>query len=469
MSPRGRSKTSEHTHGSHGSLVCPLDFRYGRKHMKEIFSEESRLRNLLKVEAALARAHAKVGNIPMKDAKIITEKATLKHVNLEEVNAIERETKHDLMAVVRVLTSKCDSAGRYVHFGATSYDIVDTAIGMQIKDAILDLEIVLSEVIISLTDLAKKHINTIMLGRTHGQAAVPITFGLKLSVFTMEFYRHMERLSDTKNRICVGKFSGAVGTGAALGKDALKIQELVMFDLGLGTELAATQIVNRDRHVEFISVLCNIATSVEKLATEFRNLQRTELLEVAEAFDVKKQVGSSTMAHKRNPIACENISGLARVVRSFVIPTYENAIQWHERDLANSSSERFIIPHVCILIDDILFKMVDVINNLQVYPENMQRNLEHAGSEIMAEAVMQVLAGKGIPRDEAYKLVRKAALLASEKDITYREVLLKDKTIKNKLSEKELNTALNPGNYLGSSKKIVNEVVKIIEKSKLIK
>ena len=449
-------------------MVCPLDYRYGRKTMKEIFSEESRLEHLLLVEAALARAHAKVGNIPVKAANTITHKASLKYISLETVKAIEAETKHDLMAVVRALTQECGSAGSYVHLGATSYDIVDTAIALQISSAIGELENSLKNTIQNLVALSKKHIDTIMLGRTHGQAALPITFGLKMSVFAMEFFRHLERLDSAKEQICVGKFSGAVGTGAALGKDALKIQELVMTDLGLGIELAATQIVSRDRHIEFIGVLCNISASAEKLATEFRNLQRSELLEVAEAFDVNTQVGSSTMAHKRNPITSENISGLARIVRSFIIPTYENAIQWHERDLANSSSERFIIPHTCILVDDILFKLSDLLQNLQVFPENMRKNLESAGDHIMAESVMQALTSKGVARDEAYRIVRKAALDNSS-GLGYKDALLGNKLVKKTLTEPELDYALDPKNYLGSSQKVVKEMEKIINRSRLIR
>ncbi len=449
--------------------VCPLDFRYGLAQMKNIFSEQSRLEHLLMVEAALARAHAKLGNIPQKDARIITQKATTKYVTLSKVKVIELETKHDLMAVVRVLTKACGSSGRSVHLGATSYDIVDTATALQIKSAIEQFELDLSALLRTLSAMAKEHTNTIMLGRTHGQAAVPITFGLKLSVFAMEFYRHLERLADTKPRICVGKFSGAVGTGAALGSSALKIQELVMLDLGLGTELAATQIVTRDRHIEFIGVLVNIATSVEKMATEIRNLQRSELLEVAESFDAEKQVGSSTMAHKRNPITSENISGLARVIRGFIIPTYENALQWHERDLANSSSERFVIPHVCILVDDILQKLDQMLRVLEIFPQNMRNNLDCAGGEIMAEAVMQALTKKGMARDDAYKLVRSAAVAARSSDSEFKAELLKMSNVKKLLPGKELEASLDPKNYLGSSKKIVSKVVQIIAKSKLLK
>jgi adenylosuccinate lyase len=461
MAARGRFS-------EHRELICPLDFRYGRKEMLNIFSEESRLEHLLKVEAALARAHAKLGTIPAKDAKIITEKASLKHVNLAKVKSIERETKHDLMAVVRALTKEAGSAGKYVHLGATSYDIVDTAVALQIKSAIRLLEEELSKLLNVLVSLSKKYASTIMLGRTHGQFAVPITFGLKLSVFAMEFYRHLERLHETMPRICVGKFSGAVGTGAALGEHGLKLQELVMSNLGLGTELAATQIVTRDRHIEFVSVLVNIATSVEKLATEIRNLQRSEILEVAEAFDVKKQVGSSTMAHKRNPIISENICGLARVVRGFIVPTYENAIQWHERDLANSSSERFIIPHSCVIVDEILNKLSNLLRNLEVYPETMRRNLAMAGQQIMAEAVMQALTKRGMPRDEAYSLVRAVAVDSRQSGRDFKTELLKKNKIKKLLNEKDLDAALNPVNYLGSSKSIVSKVVRTITKSKLL-
>jgi len=427
MSTRGRRDED--------SMVCPLDFRYGRDEMKSIFSEAARLEQMLNVESALARAHAKIGNIPAKAAKTITEKAQLKFVTLAKVKTIEEETKHDLMAVVRALTHEAGSAGKYVHLGATSYDIVDTGIALQIKSAIDLINTKLIELLKILCTLSKKHSSTIMIGRTHGQAALPITFGLKLSVFAMEFYRHLERLSEAAARICVGKFSGAVGSGAALGKHALKLQELVMNDLDLGIELASTQIVTRDRHIEFIGVLVNIATSVEKLATEFRNLQRSELSEVAEAFDVKKQVGSSTMAHKRNPITSENISGLARVVRGFMGPTYENALQWHERDLANSSSERFIIPHTCILVDDILFKLSGLLENLEVYPDNMRRNLDRAGQTIMSEAVMQALTEHGLARDEAYKLVRAAAIESTQTQTSYKTILLKNKKIKNNLTE----------------------------------
>lgn len=441
-------------------LVCPLDFRYGREEMKKIFSEENRLQKYLDVESALARAQGTLGIIPKYDAKIISEKGSTKYVKIKRVKEIEAEIKHDLMAVVKAFSEICGTSARYIHFGVTSYDIVDTAVALQIKEAITILKNDLEKLKKTLINIADKHKNTIMLGRTHGKYALPITFGLKISVFAMEVQRHLERLEECKKRICVGKMSGAVGTGAGLGEYALKIQEVVMQKLGLSIEHASTQIVQRDRHIEFISLLANIACSIEKFATEIRNLQRSEILEVAEAFDIKKQVGSSTMAHKKNPIICEKICGLARIIRGFLFPTFENAIQWHERDLANSSSERFIIPHTIILTDEILKDMNFVFENLVVYKENMLKNLEKA-ELIMAESVMIALTKKGISRQEAHEIVRQCAILSEDKKIPFKEILSNNKIIKNNLTRDELNEALNPKKYIGKAVEIVENVIKI--------
>src|SRR3989441_532189 len=260
------------------SLLCPIDFRYGRPKMKGIFEEESRLQRLLEVEAALARTEAKVGLIPEPAASEITKKATTKRVTVKRVQEIEEETRHDLMAVVLALTEACDGeAGKYVHLGATSNDILDTATALQLRDAIRIVGEDLGELTNVLAGLASKHKRTVMLGRTHGQAAVPITFGFKMAVFASEVARHSDRLREASPRIVVGKMSGAVGTGAAFGPFALDVQPAVMRDLGLGVEEAATQVVGRDRYAEFIAILANIAASLEKFCTEVRNLQRTEI------------------------------------------------------------------------------------------------------------------------------------------------------------------------------------------------
>jgi adenylosuccinate lyase len=441
--------------------VCPLDFRYGRKEIKDVFGETSKLQYLLDVEAALARAHATVGNISKKAANEISKKATVKYVTVKRVNDIEKETRHDIMAVTKALSEVCSGdAGKYVHLGATSYDIVDTANALQFAAATDLIKGQVRELRVSLVRLAKEYKNTIMVGRTHGQFSIPITFGLKMAVYAMEVDRHLERLHECKSRLLVGKMSGAVGSGAAMGKHALKIQELVMTDLKLGTEEAATQIVGRDRYIELLSVLANIASSMEKFATEIRNLQRSEISEVSEAFEVKKQVGSSTMPQKRNPILCEQVCGIARVIRSFIIPSYENAIQWHERDLCNSSSERFILPHSLIMTDWIVFQMNKVFRGLQVNPERMRQNLENSKGLPMAEAVMTKLVEKGMGRGDAHELVRTCSLKAVSDDKQLLTVLLQTPQVIKLLKKKELEEVMNPRNYLGVSDKIVDHVVK---------
>ena len=441
--------------------VCPLDFRYGRKEIKEVFGETSKLQYLLDVEAALARAHAVVGNISKKAADEISKKASVKYVTVKRVNEIERETRHDIMSVTKALSEVCSGdAGKYVHLGATSYDIVDTANALQFAQATDLIKAQVRELRVTLVGLAKEYKNTIMAGRTHGQYSIPITFGLKLAVYAMEVDRHLERLHECKSRLLVGKMSGAVGSGAAMGKHALKIQELVMADLKLGTEEASTQIVGRDRYIELLSVLANIASSMEKFATEIRNLQRSEIGEVSEAFEAKKQVGSSTMPQKRNPILCEQVCGLARVIRSFIIPAYENAIQWHERDLCNSSSERFILPHSLIMTDWIVFQTNKVFRNLQVNPERMRQNLENSKGLPMAEAVMIKLVEKGMGRGDAHELIRTCSLKAASDNKHLLSVLLENPKVTKQLKKKELEEVMNPRNYLGVSDKIVDHVVK---------
>ena len=442
------------------SLLCPIDFRYGRREMKDLFTEEARLRRLLEVEAALARAHAKAGNIPAEAAREIAAKATTRHISVDRVLEIEKETRHDVMAVVIALTEKCSGdAGKYVHLGATSNDISDTATALQLRDAIRVLTSALRDLRKALAELARKHRTTLILGRTHGQAAVPMTFGLKIAAFASEVDRHIERLHESEARVVVGKMSGAVGTGAALGPKAGEIERAVMEDLGVGVEQASTQIVGRDRYAEFVTVLANLATSLDKFCTEVRNLQRTELGEVAEAFDAAGQVGSSTMAQKENPVTSENVCSLARIVRGLVIPAYENVPLWHERDLTNSASERIMLPHAAVLVDDMTAKTADVFRNLRVYPERMRANLEATKGQVMSEAVMIALVGKGMGRQEAHRLVRDAAMEARKRGVHLKEVLAANPTIKKLVSTKELDSAMDPERYLGRSAEIVDAIV----------
>ena len=410
--------------------------------MKAVFSEETRLSRMLQVEAALAAAQASLGLIPAAAGKEIARQATGKGVTVARVSDLERETGHDIMAVVLALTEQCKGdAGKYVHLGATSNDILDTATALQLRDVVSILRDGLDGLTAALATLARKHRNTIMLGRTHGQAAVPITFGLKMAVFAAEVHRHQERLGQAEARVVVGKMSGAVGTGAAFGPKARELQNLVGTGLGLPMEQASTQVVSRDRHAEFLALLATIASSCEKFATEVRNLQRSEIGEVAEAFDRKRQVGSSTMAHKENPITSENVCGLARVVRGFTVPAFEDVALWHERDLTNSSAERIFLPHACVLVDDILAKMVKVFSTLRVHPARMRENLDRTNGQVMAEAVMIALAGKGMGRQDAHRVVRDASLAAREKGLHLRDVLLKQSAVKSRLTVRELEQA----------------------------
>jgi len=440
-------------------LLCPLDYRYGRDEMKAVFSEENKLRTQLLVEAALARAHAEMGNITNADAARIASKADLNHVKLERVKEIEKKTRHDVMAMVRALSEQSGTAGKYVHLGATSNDIIDTATAIQIRSALDMLEDDVKSLLKTLSRMAKKHRRTIMVGRTHGQFAVPMTFGFKIAGYIAELMRYLERISEVRRRICVGKMSGAVGTGAAFGTKSIEIQDAVMRELGLGAEKAATQVVCRDRYAEAISLVAQLCTSCERYATEVRNLQRSEIQEVSEAFDCENQVGSSTMAQKKNPIVSENICGLARIVRAFVMPAMENMVLWHERDLTNSSSERFILPHVFVLADEILVKTNEVFSGLVVRPEKMRENLDRTRGTIMAEPVMMALVEKGMGRQEAHELVRKISIKAEVEGTLLIDVLRSSKEVKKYLSKAELDRAMDPESYIGIAPRIVDEVV----------
>ena len=443
------------------SFLCPIDFRYGRPKMKGIFEEEARLQRLLDVEAALARAESKVGLVPREAAAEITKKATTKHVTVKRVEELERQTRHDLMAVVLALTEACTGeAGNYVHLGATSNDIQDSATAIQLREAIRVIDEGLAGLIDAFADIAAKHKKTIMLGRTHGQAAVPITFGLKMAVFASEVARQRDRLREATPRVVVGKMSGAVGTGAAFGPRAMDIQSSVLADLGIGVEEAATQVVGRDRHAEFIAVLANLAASLEKFCTEIRNLQRTEIAEVAEAFDADGQVGSSTMAHKENPVSSENVCSLARIVRSLVTPALEDVPLWHERDLTNSAAERILIPHACVLIDEMLARTTEIFRTLRVFPERMRANLDATKGQVMAEAVMMALVAKGLGRQEAHKVVREVAQAARTKGISLGDALLAEPRVSKLMSTKDIDAALDPATYLGQSTAIVDSILK---------
>jgi adenylosuccinate lyase len=431
--------------------------------MRRIFDEENRLQRMLDVEATLAWAHSEVGNIPRRDAEKIMKMASVKHVKLTRVKEIESKIRHDIMAMVRALAETCGPSGAYVHLGATSSDILDTATALQLKEALTLIEKKLNDFEAILIKGADRYKRTIMTGRTHGQHALPITFGLKIAVWMRENARHIQRLDECKKRVIVGKMTGAVGTQAGLGSHAMEIQKLVMKKLGIKPVEVSTQIVQRDRFAELICLLAMIASTLDKIAIEIRQLQRTEIGEVFEFFERKKQVGSSTMPHKHDPQTCETVCGLAKIMRSLIVPALENVPTWHERDMTQSSAERFIIPQACILSDHMLVSMTNVLTNLQVDEERMVRNMELTQGRMMSEAVMLALARKGMSRQDAHELVRKLAIKSHVEKRLFKAVLLEDSTVRDMLSEKEIDSVLDQRNYLGTA---IEQVELAIEKTR---
>lgn len=441
--------------------ILPIDTgRYGSPEMRRIFDEENRLQKMLEVEAALAWAHSQVNNIPEGDADKIVEKASTKYVKLERVKEIESEIRHDVMALVRALAEACGSSGAYVHLGATSSDILDTATALQLNEAVNLIEERLNDLESVLLKRAEQHKKSIMMGRSHGQHALPTTFGFKIAVWTREVARHIQRLQDCRDRLLVGKMSGAVGTQAGLGPEALKIQELVMERLGIKAADISTQIVQRDRYAELTCILAILASTLDNIASEIRELQRPEIAEAFEAFERKKQVGSSTMPHKRNPMISERICGLAKIMRSLVSPALENVPTWHERDLTQSSCERFVIPEECVLIDYMLTLMIRVLKGLEVDEERMRKNMELTQGRMMSEAVMLALAKKGLGRQKAHELTRELAIKSHAEQCAFKEVLMENEAVQELLNAKEIEEVLDPRNYLGTAIEQIELVVK---------
>ena len=440
---------------------CPLDYRYGCEDFKHIWSELGRHERQLEVERALIWAHMQLGKVNKEDYEAVAAIANSTAVTKERVSEIEAETKHDIMALTKAMAEAAGDAGWCIHLGATSNDIVDTAVALQLRDSIVLLRKQLCLLIEVCADVAERERDTVMLGRTHGQAAVPITFGLKAAVWLDELRRQLIRLDEASPRIAVGKFLGAVGTGAAQGENARELQRLIMTHLDLGVPLATTQVVGRDRYIEYVSWLANVSASCEKILQEIRNLQRSEIQEAGEGFDIKKQVGSSTMAHKKNPIKSENASGLARIVRSMIIPTYENALLWHERDLANSSSERFTLSHGSALCEDVITKTRQVLTNMWVDADRCLENIKSQRGLVMAEKVMIELVEHGIPRDEAHEILRSASFEAVDKKIELIDVCSRTPEIAAAFSAAELEAMFDPMNHIGVSGEIVDEAVEL--------
>jgi adenylosuccinate lyase len=444
------------------SLFCPLEYRYGRPEVRQLFSRGARLDRALRVEAALALSQAELGMVPKEDAEAIDRAVREHRVTLARADALERELRHDVMAIVRSLAEASGPAGRWVHFGATSADITDTALALELKESVAILREDLRELALVLVALARKYRATPEIGRTHGQHAVPISFGYKMAAGAAEIARHYRRLDELTSRLVVGKMAGAVGTGAGFGAHAPEVEAGVMRRLGISAAEAPTQIVNRDGIAEFANFMALVAASAERLATEVRNLQRTEIGEVAEAFDESKQVGSSTMAQKRNPMLSENVASLARLVRAFQLPALENMIQWHERDLANSANERIVLPHAILLTDDILCKLTEVFRGLRVDTERMAEHLKRSEGNAMTENLMLALTARGLDRADAHERLRTLTRDAGH-GAGLAERAAADPTISGLLTPAEIRELLDPTAYVRAAAAKTDRVVDRVE------
>lgn len=405
--------------------------RYTREEMGAIWTEENKYNAWLEVEILACEAWAELGIIPRADVEEMRKKAAF---TVERIYEIEQETRHDVVAFTRTVSESLGPERKWVHYGLTSTDVVDTALSYLLKQANTIIRADLERFIDVLKEKAIEHKHTVMMGRTHGVHAEPTTFGLKLALWYEEMKRNLERFNEAAARVEFGKLSGAVGTYANI--DPF-VEEYVCKHLGLSPALLSTQTLQRDRHAAYISVLALIATSIEKFATEIRGLQKTETREVEEFFR-KGQTGSSAMPHKRNPIASENMSGMARVVRGYMVTAYENVSLWHERDISHSSAERIILPDATIALNYMLNRFSNVVKNLTVYPENMKRNIDKTYGVIFSQRVLLSLIDKGLSREKAYGIVQPLAMEAWETETPFKQLLEQNKIVQDKLSEEEI-------------------------------
>ena len=415
--------------------------RYTRKRMSRIWNPEKKFTTWLKIELLVCKALAEMGVIPSQALENIEKKARF---SLERIEEIEVVVKHDVIAFLTCVGENLGPDSRYLHLGLTSSDILDTCFALQLKEA---SEIILAEIDLLLRNLrskAFKHKNTVMVGRSHGIHAEPVTFGLKMALWYEEMRRNRERLLTAQETISYGKISGAVGTYAHLSPG---VEEYVCQRLGLKADPISTQIVQRDRHAAFFTTLAVIASSIEKFAVEIRHLQRTEVLEVEEYF-APGQKGSSAMPHKRNPILSENLTGLARLIRSNALASLENVPLWHERDISHSSVERVIAPDTTILLDFMIHRFAGIIEKLIVYPERMKANLRKSRGLIFSESVLLLLTRKGISREKAYRIVQRDAMEVWEGNRSFKDVLLNDPEVLTYLTPGEIKEAFDLDHHL---------------------
>jgi adenylosuccinate lyase len=418
--------------------------RYSRPEAVEIWSPESKFRIWFEVEAHAADAMAALGMIPKEAARKIWEKGKTAKFDVARIDAIERETRHDVIAFLTHVAEIVGPEARFVHLGMTSSDVLDTCLAIQLARSADLLDADLVRLLEAIKRGAMAHKRTICVGRSHGIHAEPTTFGLKLAGAYAEFSRARERLKAARRDIATCALSGAVGTFAHLDP---RVEAHVAKQLGLEIEPVSTQVIPRDRHAMFFATLGVIAASVERLSTEIRHLQRTEVREVEEYF-APGQKGSSAMPHKRNPVLSENLTGLARMVRAFVNPALENVALWHERDISHSSVERMIGPDATVTLDFALSRLAEVIDKLIVYPENMKRNLDQLNGLVYSGEVLLALTGKGISREDAYRLVQKNAMPVWEGKGNFRQLLEADPEVSKLMTKAEIEKCFDPAPHL---------------------
>ena len=424
--------------------------RYSLEKMKSIWSEENKFRKWLEVELAACDAWKTLGKIPETSLRKIKKDAKF---SVKRILEIEKTVDHDVIAFLTNVAEHVGPDSRFIHMGMTSSDVVDTALSLLMRESAQLIIADIKDLIRALKAKAKQYKRTVMIGRTHGIHAEPTTFGLKMALYYEEMKRNLERMTRAMEIVSVGKFSGAVGTYSNIEP---KVEELACKKLGIKRVEVATQVIQRDRHAEYLTTIAIVAATLEKIATEIRNLQRTEIQEAEEPFK-QGQKGSSAMPHKRNPITCERIAGLARVLRSNALVSLENVALWHERDITHSSTERIILPDSSILIDYMLQTLTRIIDNIVVYPENMKKNLDKTQGLIFSQRLLLMLVGKGMKREDAYSIVQANAMKSRGRRHLKDEVLA-DPAAAKKLTKKDIEAAFDINYYLRNVEDIFRRI-----------
>ncbi|MCA9819307.1 MAG: adenylosuccinate lyase [Nitrosarchaeum sp.] len=446
--------------------ILPIDSgRYGTKEMIEIFSEQKKIDYQLEIEGAAAVSQSEIGLIPKSVGKKILKAATSGKITVKRIKQLEAKSDHDTAALVESLSEKCTKDARpWIHYGLTSNDLVDTSNSMQMRDALSIIQPKVAKIASILAKRAVQYSKVPAVGRTHGQHASIISFGLKFANWAAEMAKHVERIEQIKERILVCKTLGVVGTGSLMGAKSLEVQKRVAKRLRLYPAEVTTQVIPRERYAEYIFEMALIAATLEKMAIEIRNLQRTEIAEVAERFK-KGQMGSSAVPVKRNPIKSERVSSFSKMLRSQVGIAFENIPLWHERDLSNSANERFVIPTASILADEMLETMTKIISDLMIDEKRIVENLYITKGQIFAEFVLEALIKKGVPRFIAYRDVQRVAFEAKDNGMEYIDAIKNDKAFYSKLSEKEIDEIFLPEKHLGASPKIISNVNNTVQKT----